>query len=238
MSIQVERVGRRAIAAGAAAGACIAVMLGLAADQAMAAYAANVQGRTLHIDGNGASDKLALRLAPGAPNMLQVDVGEDGTADFGFDRSTFTAIDVEGGGGDDEIRIDESGGALTDDAVTLNGGAGADTLIGGSGADVLDGGSGSDVVDGKRGADVGLLGAGRDRFTWDPGDGSDTVEGQAGADVLDSTVRTRPSGSTSRRTVRACACPATSRRSRWISTVSKALTWVRSAVRTRSRSTI
>ena len=29
-----------------------------------------------------------------------------------------------------------------------------------------------------------LLGAGDDRFTWDPGDGSDVVEGQAGHDAM------------------------------------------------------
>ena len=38
---------------------------------------------------------------------------------------------------------------------------------------------------GGRGNDVALLGAGNDRFVWNPGDGSDTVEGQAGADTLD-----------------------------------------------------
>ena len=29
-----------------------------------------------------------------------------------------------------------------------------------------------------------LLGAGDDKFIWNPGDGSDTVEGQAGTDTL------------------------------------------------------
>ena len=75
------------------------------------------------IKGNGASDKLALRLAPGAPGTLQADVGADGSPDFSFDRSTFTSIDVEAGGGDDEIRIDQSGGTFTDELVTMNGGA-------------------------------------------------------------------------------------------------------------------
>ena len=28
------------------------------------------------------------------------------------------------------------------------------------------------------------MGAGDDRFIWDPGDGSDTIEGQAGSDAL------------------------------------------------------
>ena len=49
--------------------------------------------------------------------------------------ATFTAIDVGAGGGDDTVRVDQSGGLFTDEAVTLNGGAGDDTLIGGDGAD-------------------------------------------------------------------------------------------------------
>jgi Ca2+-binding RTX toxin-like protein len=115
---------------------------------------------------------------------LQVDVGDDGTADFAFDRSTFTAINVQGGGGNDQIRIDDSQGSFADDAVTLDGGSGDDTLIGGDGNDVLIGGGGKDQVDGGRGSDTALLGGGNDTFTWDPGDGSDTVEGQAGEDTL------------------------------------------------------
>ena len=47
------------------------------------------------------------------------------------------------------------------------------------------GGKGDDIVDGNIGADQAMLGAGDDRFQWDPGDGSDTVEGQGGNDQLD-----------------------------------------------------
>jgi hypothetical protein len=151
---------------------------------AHAAYTAKVQAGTLKITGDGASDKLALGLQGGAPNTLDVDVGEDGTTDFSFDRSTFTAIDVQAGGGDDEVRIVQGGGTFTDEAVTLNGGAGNDTLIDGSGSDTLVGGTGNDLLDGNIGADTGLLGSGDDVFEWDPGDGSDTVEGQGGHDTL------------------------------------------------------
>jgi Ca2+-binding RTX toxin-like protein len=138
----------------------------------------------LKITGDGASDKLALRLQGGSPTILQVDVGDDGTADFSFDRTTFTAVDVQAGGGEDQLRIDQSGGTFTDEAVSLNGGAGNDTLIGGAGADTLAGGPGDDFVDGNIGADTALLGPGDDTFQWDPGDGSDTVEGQGGHDTL------------------------------------------------------
>ncbi|HEV8459567.1 MAG TPA: calcium-binding protein [Gaiellaceae bacterium] len=161
-----------------------AAVLGFGTTPAFAAFTAHVQAGTLKITGDGASDKLALRLQAGSPSILQVDVGNDGTADFTFDRTTFTAIDVEAGGGDDELRIDQSGGLFTDEAVTLNGGAGDDTLIGGSGADVLVGGPGDDFAVGNIGADQALLGSGNDRFQWDPGDGSDVVDGQSGNDQL------------------------------------------------------
>src|SRR6476661_27815 len=99
------------------------------------------------------SDKVALRLQGASPTTLQVDVGEDGSADFSFDRSTFTGIDVDAGGGDDDVRVDQSGGPFTDETVTIDGGSGDDTLIGGSGADVFEGGPGDDFVDGNIGAD-------------------------------------------------------------------------------------
>jgi Ca2+-binding RTX toxin-like protein len=158
-------------------------MLALAADAAIASTTAQVRAGTLEVRGDAGSDKLLLRLQPGAPNLLSVDVGGDGTADFTFDRSTFTAIDVEARGGDDELRIDQSGGTFVDESVTLDGGGGDDTLIGGAGADVLIGGGGIDDVDGNIGTDVARLGSGADRFQWDPGDGSDTVEGDGGVDL-------------------------------------------------------
>jgi hemolysin type calcium-binding protein len=173
---------RRALALGALGGALVAAWLGFAADPADAAYKARVDGGTLKITGDGASDKLSLRL--GAPTVLQVDVGQDGTADFSFDRTTFTAIDVEAAGGDDEVRVDQSGGVFTDEAITINGGAGNDTLIGAAGNETFLGGGGDDFVDGNIGADTASLGSGNDRFQWDPGDGSDTVDGQGGTDAL------------------------------------------------------
>jgi Ca2+-binding RTX toxin-like protein len=175
----------RAVALAAVAGAAVAAGVGLGADPAAAAYTAQVQAGTLKINGNSASDRLVLRLAPGDPNTLQLDVGADGTADFSFDRGTFTAIEVAAGGGDDEVRVDQSNGAFFDEALTMNGGGGADTLIGGSGAETLIGGDGNDVVAGGDGNDVARLGGGADRFTWNPGDDNDTVEGEAGSDVTE-----------------------------------------------------
>ena len=144
-----------------------------------------MDGGKLTIVGTGASDELVLRLQEGSPSTLEVDVGADGTADFTFDRNTFTAIDVDAGGGDDAVRIDQSGGAFADELVTIDGGNGADTLVGGLGAEVFVGGAGDDFVSGGRGTDKAQLGDGDDRFQWNPGDDSDTVDGQGGKDLLD-----------------------------------------------------
>jgi Ca2+-binding RTX toxin-like protein len=165
--------------------AALAAILGPSADLAKAAYTAKVEGGTLKLVGNSASDQLLIGLEPGSPDILQADVGADGAADFSFDRTTFTAVDVRAGGGDDLVRILQVGGAFTDEAVTINGGDGADTLTGASGQDTLIGAAGNDVVSGGDSNDTALLGGGDDRFTWNPGDDSDVVEGQGGEDVLD-----------------------------------------------------
>src|SRR5215212_11911789 len=142
---------RRALALSALTGAFFAGLLGLRADPATAAYTARVDAGALSIVGDGASDKLTLRLAPGSPEILDVDVGSDGTADFSFDRNTFTAIEVKGRGGDDEIRVSQSFGSFPDEALTIKGGTGDDTLIGGSGMETLGGGEGHDVIAGGDG---------------------------------------------------------------------------------------
>jgi Ca2+-binding RTX toxin-like protein len=146
---------------------------------------AGVNGQTLVINGSAGNDTIVLRLRAGDPNTLEVDDGNDGTAEFAFDRSTFTAIDVEGGAGDDVLRIDRVNGVFTDtEATTLSGGDGNDTLVGDVGSERLDGGPGDDVLDGKTGSDVMIGGDGADSFVWDPGDSSDVIEGGAGVDHL------------------------------------------------------
>ncbi len=157
----------------------------------------------LAIEGTNAGDRLALRLQSGDPAILQVDVGDDGSADFSFARAEITTISVDGGNGDDVVRIDEGNGVFTDTiattisggngddnlvggagAVTLRGGNGKDILAGGPGAEMLVGGNGTDSIDGNGGSDVALMGNGNDTFVWDPGEGSDIVEGQNGADTM------------------------------------------------------
>jgi Ca2+-binding RTX toxin-like protein len=182
MWTHIDERRRSTLLAGVLAGACAIGLLGFAAAPADAAYKAQVQSGTLQITGDAASDKLALNVSPVDPNTLLVDVGEDGTTDFSFNRSAFSAIDVEAGGGNDEVRLDPN---FDLGNVTVNGGGGDDTIIGSAGADVLLGGAGDDTIDGGRGNDTVDMGAGKDRFLWDPGDGSDTVEGGAGNDVLE-----------------------------------------------------
>jgi hypothetical protein len=146
---------------------------------------ADVSDGTLRIVGSPFAEQITLRLGALDRNQLQVDVGDDGSADFTFDLSAFRAIDVRAGNGDDTIRIDQVNGAFTTTKSTrIDGENGDDTLIGGSGAEVLIGGNGKDQVDGNGGADTGLLGRGDDVFVWDPGDGSDVVEGDNGSDTM------------------------------------------------------
>jgi hypothetical protein len=180
-----ERRPRRGLVRVALAAALLAGTLGALPHRAEAAYKARVATGTLTITGDAASDTLALRLQSGSPITLEVDVDADGTAEFAFDRGTFTAITVDAGGGDDEVRIDQTGGAFADELVTLNGGDGADILLGGIGAETFAGGRGDDFVAGGGGSDRVQLGGGDDRFEWHPGDGSDVVEGQAGTDLMD-----------------------------------------------------
>jgi Ca2+-binding RTX toxin-like protein len=140
---------------------------------------------TLTVEGTTASDKIALRLKANAPDTLQVDFGDDGSAEFNFDRAGIARIAVNAGAGDDLVRIDQINGAFTDSIpTTIDGGPGNDNLAGGSGVERLVGGDGNDSIDGNGGNDEALMGAGDDTFVWDPGDGSDTIEGQSGTDTM------------------------------------------------------
>ena len=139
----------------------------------------------LSVEGTNGDDRIALRLKAGDPSTLQVDFGDDGSAEFEFPRANVAAIDVAAGSGNDLVRIDESNGVFNDKLPTiLDGGPGDDNLAGGQGVETLIGGSGNDRIDGNKGNDRAFMGAGDDTFVWDPGDGSDTVEGQDGNDTM------------------------------------------------------
>ena len=139
----------------------------------------------LQVTGTSAGDTIALRLKAGDPAVIEVDVGDDGSADFSFDRAEITRIAIDARDGDDSVRIDEAFGVFTDAIpTTIDGGDGNDRLAGGSGAETLIGGEGNDSIDGNRGNDVARMGSGDDTFVWDPGDGSDVVEGESGTDTM------------------------------------------------------
>ena len=184
---RAARAVRGRLPAPIGASALALIVLAMAASPAAAGSAveASVDAGTLRISGSPSPDRIALRLSAADANQLQVDVGDDGSADFTFDRGTFEAIDVRAGNGADTVRIDQVNGIFTTtEATRIDGGNGDDTLNGGTGAEAFVGGRGDDVVDGNAGADTAFLGSGEDTFVWDQGDGSDVVEGGSGADTL------------------------------------------------------
>jgi RTX calcium-binding nonapeptide repeat (4 copies) len=186
----------------AAAGGILAGA-GNAAPARATGNAATLENGLLTVEGTKAADRIALLLQAGQPGILEVDFGDDGSAEFSFERSEIAQIVVEAGNGGDAVRIDESNGVFTDTipttieggngadrlvggsgAVTLNGGNGNDALFGGNGNEKLLGGNGDDTIDGNKGNDLAFMGNGNDTFVWDPGDGSDTIEGQNGTDTM------------------------------------------------------
>jgi Ca2+-binding RTX toxin-like protein len=154
----------------------------LAAGQADAAYTPTLQDRTLVVTGDAASDTLALRVSTtnkAAP--LELDVGDDGTADVTIARTRLDRIRVLAGDGADNVRVVP--GAIALPPTTIEGQGGNDTLLGGNAAETLSGGDGDDLVDGGQGDDAIDLGAGNDSARWGAGDGNDTVDGGAGFDT-------------------------------------------------------
>ena len=170
-------------------GASALTLLLLAIAAAPAAAAPSLRSRvsdgTLRIFGGPFADQITLRQNALVRNRLEVDLGNDGSADETFDLTGIDALEVDAGSGDDTIRIDDVNGAITATTPTvIDGGNGNDTLLGGSGAETFIGGNGDDRIDGNGGADTAFLGRGNDTFVWDPGDGSDLVEGGTGADTM------------------------------------------------------
>jgi hypothetical protein len=146
---------------------------------------AQLAHHTLRVRGTRANDVIALRLAAGNPAVVQVDRGDDGTADFSFPRAAIESISVKARDGADRVRIDDTNGTFTNAIPTrIAGGPGNDTIAGGAGPETLNGGAGNDTIDGNGGNDVSDLGPGDDSFVWDPGDGSDTIEGDDGTDTM------------------------------------------------------
>ena len=146
---------------------------------------AAVARNTLRITGNRRANAITLRLGRRARGVLEVDLGNNGSADFRLRRSRFTKIAVAGGAGADRIRIDESRGSFTGkERTSVSGQGGNDAFAGGRGAETFIGAKGADAFDGNGGKDTGRLGAGDDTIVSDPGDGADSVKGEAGNDRI------------------------------------------------------
>jgi hemolysin type calcium-binding protein len=153
---------------------------------------ASVANNTLVITGTQGDD--AVVISQGADtNQLLVDLGLGATA---FDRSTFNAVDVDLGDGNNEFH--EGSGIVSDEKLTVRGGddddvietgdgndlvfgeSGDDSISTGKGDDLVLAGRGDDFVDGGIGTDTAFLESGTDVFQWDPGEGSDIVDGGSG----------------------------------------------------------
>ena len=163
-----------------------------ASDKVDGVRAAIKQG-TLYVKGGDGGQQVALRLKVGDTSVIQVDAGDNGSADFSFARGAVHAIKVKMGDGNDSARIDDSNGAFTGDSssrpTTIAGGGGNDSLQGGQTQvaaqnETFRGGDGNDLVDGGKGNDTAYLGGGNDTFRWDNGEGSDVIEGQDGTDTM------------------------------------------------------
>jgi Ca2+-binding RTX toxin-like protein len=186
------RFRRLAALSAAAAGVSVATAAAYPAQGAAAPHRyhleparVRLEDHTLRVQGTEANDAIALRLAAGDPAVVQVDLGDDGSADFSLRRAAIQRISIEARGGDDRVRIDDTSGAFTNAIPTkIDGGPGNDAIAGGAGAETLIGGPGNDTIDGNAGNDVSDLGSGDDSFVWDPGDGSDSIEGGPGTDAL------------------------------------------------------
>jgi hypothetical protein len=176
---------RRTTIAALSAALLVAAPVASAHNQKVDGVRADIKRGTLEVKGGGQANSVALRLAAGDPGVIQVDVGNDQSADFSFARADVDAINVKMGNGDDVVRIDDANGAFTNTIpTTIAGGNGDDSLTGGLGDESFRGGDGDDSVVGGKGADAAYLGDGDDSFRWDPGDGSDVIEGQDGTDTM------------------------------------------------------
>ena len=133
-----DRRARAVTVAAVAAGA-----LALAAAPANATVAPAITDRVLTVTGDAAADKLTLRVPASAPTQLELDLGDNGTADFRFPRSAFDQVRVLAGDGDDVIRVETGvrGAALP---LTVDGQGGNDALLG-AGSATFDGGAGLDA---------------------------------------------------------------------------------------------
>lgn len=125
------------------------------------------------------NDVITVEAVPADAQQLQVIINGQpaGTAPV----AGLTAINIDGGRGNDQItlRLDASAVSAT---VTVTGGSGNDHITGSSVAENLSGGLSNDQIDGGGGDDVIHGDAGRDDLSG--GDGNDHLFGDSGNDLL------------------------------------------------------
>jgi hypothetical protein len=97
---------RLGLAAGSAAALATVGLAAAGPAGAAPRTSAQVVGDTLVVSGSSAGESLALRLAAGDANTLEVDFGADGSAEHRFDRTSFGSIEVSLGSGSDRFRVD------------------------------------------------------------------------------------------------------------------------------------
>jgi hypothetical protein len=169
----------RSLSAAAIAG--IAFSLAAPAAAAEPSGTVRIDNRQLIVTGTDRADQIAVRVVAADNTVLEIDFGNDGTAEDTVKVADFGQLLVNSLRGDDDVRIDF--GTRVQPFTVVDTGDGDDVVAGGSGNELFRTGNGNDVVDGNRGADTALLGNGADSFTWDAGDGSD-IEGSRGIDLM------------------------------------------------------
>jgi Ca2+-binding RTX toxin-like protein len=161
---------------------------------------------TLVIDGTSGDDTIFVMRNTRRASRLTVSI--NGVADT-VSVGTVRRVEIYGGAGNDDLRVDDSAGPSTAQGATISGGDGADTLVGSLRSISLDGGLGDDVLYGSSktddlvggdGNDTVFAGKGNDRVFGGLGDdsltgwlghdlmygdqGNDTLEGEGGNDTL------------------------------------------------------
>jgi Ca2+-binding RTX toxin-like protein len=121
---------------------------------------------TMLFNGSAANEVFTIA-ANGQRESFKRDVGNITMDIDGIER-----IEAHAGAGNDTI----DASALTAGRATLQ-------LFAEDGDDRVVGSAGADFINGGRGTDTVLMGAGNDRFQWNPGEGSDVIDGQAGFDT-------------------------------------------------------
>ncbi|HEX8911095.1 MAG TPA: calcium-binding protein [Humisphaera sp.] len=145
---------------------------------------------TLVVKGTSRADVISVSLAPADPTAVQVFINDAATPAYAFRLTEVAAIRIDGGRGNDDLRVVESHGVITAPATIvggkghdyIEGGSGDDHLFGQDGEDTILGDVGMDEIDGGKGDDHLLGNGGADRIVG--GDGNDLIEGGGNNDTL------------------------------------------------------